>query len=272
MGSKKHLHYLSQMITRNFLPQDGPRTFLQYDPATRELKPRNIDRLFSRYKPWGQEFENFLGGNTYENKPAPLLKELARFPFKRAFIYKRDCIEEPQFNAEIITEEDKRKLLSKLLFQTVLFQRSGEKPQPEVESFLSNLISSDFDPGLHILLVEINPRFNYPPLILTDTMAFLFICPDNNEKPIGHVGFMFPISEKRFLLWVSQRNDYTYFCAKYRDINYLNLCRIEQNDKKCVIALAKSKYNEIYLKSLIRESALFSSHETVQIRTEREWM
>lgn len=272
MGSKKHLHYLSQMITRNFLPQDGPHTFLQYDPAKEKIERRNIDRLFSRYKPWSQEFEEFLGGNTYENKLGPLLKELVCLPIKKAYIYRRNDIEEAQFYAEAITEEEKQKLLSKLLLQTILLQRSDEKPQSDVESELEHLFLSGFALKFHVLLVEINPRYICPPLILTDGMVFEFVCPDNNKKSLGHLGFMFPISEKRFLLWVSQRSDYTYFCAKYKNINYLNLCRIEQHDKKCTIALAKTEYNEIYLKSLIREIPFFSSNETVQIRTEREWM
>lgn len=272
MGKTKNMHYLSQMISRNFADKNGPRTYLEYDLAKGKIEPRNIDKLFSKYKPWGQEFENLLGGNEYENKLAPLLKELVHVPFKRAFIYKKDCVEEPQFNAKAIAEKNKRKLLSKLLFQTVLLQRSGEKPQPEIEASLSSLFSSDFDPSLHLMLVEINPRFNYPPLILTDAMVFFFICPDSNKESIGHMGFMFPICEKRFLLWVSQSSDYAYFCEKYQNINYLNLCRIEQQNKKCIIALAKTKQNEIYLNSLIREIPFFSSHETVQICTEREWM
>lgn len=272
MGSKKHMHYLSQMISRNFIAPNSPHTFLQYDPAQEKIEPRNIRRLFSRYKPWSQEFEEFLAGNTYENKLAPLLKELVCLPIKRLFIYKRNGIEEAQFYAETITEEEKQKLLSKLFLQTILLQRSDEKPQSDVESELEHLFLSGFALKFHLLLVEINPRYICPPLILTDGMVFEFICPDDNKKSLGHLGFMFPISEKRFLLWVSQRSDYTYFCAKYKNINYLNLCRIEQHDKKCTIALAKTEYNEIYLKSLIREIPFFSSSETVQISTEREWM
>ena len=55
------------------------------------------------------------------------------------------------------------------------------------------------------------------------------------------------------------------------DKDYLNLCRIEQHEKKCVIALAKTERNEAYMKRLIREIPFFKSHEPISIRTTREW-
>ena len=265
------MHYLSQMITRNFLPKNGLHTFWMYDPSREKLETRNINRLFSKYRPWGQEFEELLSGNQYENRIAPLLKELNQKTMERGRILTRTGVEEPQFNAVSITDKIEYNLLSKLIFQIVLLQRSREKSEPETEKIIKELFERDLNIHFNILLVEIHPLYICPPLILTDGMLFLFICPDDRRGNLGHMGFMFPISEKRFLLYISNKDDFIFFCRKFRNINYLNLCRIEQHEKKCVIALAKTEQNEAYMKHLIREIPFFKSHEPVSIRTTREW-
>ena len=271
MSNTKNMHYLSQMITRNFLPKNGLHTFWMYDPSRGKLETRNIDRLFSKYRPWGQEFEALLSGNQYENRIAPLLKELNQKTMERGRILTRTGVEEPQFNAVSITDKIEYNLLSKLIFQIVLLQRSGEKPEPETEKITEELFKRDFNIRFNILLVEIHPLYICPPLILTDGMLFFFICPDDRRENLGHMGFMFPISEKRFLLYISNKDDFIFFCRKYHNINFLNLCRIEQHEKKCVIALAKTERNEAYMKHLIQEIPFFKSHEPVSIRTTREW-
>ena len=120
-------------------------------------------------------------------------------------------------------------------------------------------------------LVEINPRGNYAPLILTDGLLFSFLCPNYDPKTLGHICFMVPISEQRFLLWVNGKKDFDFFCRKYSNIHYLNLCRIEQHEKKCKIALAKNPKNEMYLKGLVSQISNFNSNEHVKISTIRDW-
>lgn len=272
MSNTKNMHYLSQMISRNFTAKDGPRTFLQYDFSIAKAEIRNIKNLFSRYKPWGQNLENVLSGDSYENRLAPLLKELAHCPISKRKILGAHGLIEAQFNSVVIEDEKKKDLLSKLLLQNFLLQRSSKKTEGNSDLMLSQIFDVGIRFASNLLLVEINPRYICPPLILTDGMVFLFICPDKTQKSLGHFGFMFPISEKRFLLWVSNADDSGFFCAKYRNINYLNLCRIEQHDKKCIVALSKTKQNEWYLQSLVRQISSFSSNEAIAIRTEREWM
>lgn len=274
MQETNKMHYLSKMISRNFLPKNSSRTFLEFNPEKGKIEDRNIKNLFSKCRPWGQEFEHFLSGNNYENCIAPLLKELVAHPIKRKRILKNNGFQEAQFNAEEIVEKDKQNILSKLFLQTVLLQRSKQIAEAEIEQkltevFLSNM--SNITEQLKLLLVEIHPQYICPPLILTDGMCFAFVCPNNNKKSLGHIGFMFPISEKRFLLWISKIEDYYYFGQKYSDINYLNLCRIEEHDKKCTIALGKTERNEMYLQALIRQIPFFSSGDNVKIHTTREW-
>ncbi len=272
MSKTKNMHYLSQMISRNFTAKDGPRTFLQYDFSTATAEIRNIKNLFSRYKPWGQNLENVLSGDSYENKLAPLLKELVHWPIARQKILGSCGLVEAQFNSVVIENEKKKKLISKLLLQNFLLQRSSKRAEDDSDLILSHVFDTGIRFPSNLLLVEVHPQYICPPLILTDGMVFLFICPDKNKEALGHFGFMFPISERRFLLWVSNADDCGYFCAKYKDINYLNLCRIEQHDKKCIVALAKTEPNERYLLSLVRQVPFFSSHDAIAIRTTREWM
>lgn len=271
MAKTKNMHYLSQMISRNFSEKDSVRTFLLYDPNTRIICDRNINKLFSAHRPWGQDFENVLSGNDYENVLSPILRDLASCKIDRHTIIGPSEITECQFNGIIIDDDKQRSALSKLVLQSILLQRSAEKPQAEIEAKLMEIFTSDFALKMNLGLVEINPRGNYAPLILTDGLLFSFLCPNNDPKTLGHICFMVPISEQRFLLWVNGKKDFDFFCRKYSNIHYLNLCRIEQHEKKCKIALAKNPKNEMYLKGLVSQMANFNSDEQVKISIIRDW-
>lgn len=271
MKRTKNNHYLSKTILNNFLCESTSRSFLEYNPISKHLKTRNIDRLFSARRIWGQDFENLLNGNMYENKIGPMLKELASCPVERKKIMTSTGIAEAQFNAEIITDSQIKEYLSKLLLQTILLQRSQMQSDTHDEMILTKFWEAKVKLNLLLLLCEINPNGNYPPLVLTDGMPFSFLCPDKKENSAGHICFMFPITESRFLLWVSYPEDASYFVKIYQNINYLNLCRIEQHDKKCKIALQKNDRNEQYLNYLIQQIPSFSSGSPIQIRATREW-
>lgn len=266
---KKNMHYLSQCISINFLPNDKSKTFWQYNPETREIVPKNIEKLFARRRSWGQELEEVLAGNSYENKMGPLLKELSQKNMERLRIFGPTGIKEVQFNAEEIENSEHIKLLSKLLLQIVLLQRSAESPNEEIEKVLRVFFgSNEIALNMHLLLVEINPKMSSPPLVLIDGMPFLYVVPDLTNKTSGHCCFMFPISERRFLLWISKKEDYTYFAAKYKNIHYLNLCRISQHEKKCRVACA----NREYLEQLVQNMSLFNENSKIPIIIERNWV
>ena len=271
MSKTKNMHFLSQSISKNFIPYGASNTFLQYNPISQNMKPVNIKKLFSKKYIWSQEFEELLNGNNYENKLAPILKELATQDMERGVNYTDQCIQMAQFNATQICEAEQRQFLDKLILQIMLLQMSnGVSDSAQMQEVLRQVYTHGIQPQLNLLLVEVNPLGNYPPLILTDGMLFHFLAPDLQKQSLGHVCFMFPISEQRFLLWVSQLQDYYFFCQKYADINFLNLSRVEQHDKKCKIALHKNERNEQYLKDLIEQIETFSSGERVAIRSARE--
>lgn len=270
MSKTKNMHYLSQTISRNFIIDKESKTFLEYNPISKNIKPRNIVRLFSKRNIWGQDFEKVLNGNDYENKLAVVLKSLVSKSIEKGREISGEKIIEAQFNA-VLVEKESEQILSKLILQTVLLQRSEATPDKNIEELLSSLYQSMWKELHKILLVEVNPSGNYPPLVLIDGMLFVFISPDPHSNSLGHVCFMFPISEKRFLLWVSQPEDYRFFAAKYSDINFLNLSRIEQNDKKCRIALPKSEKNEKYLRLLTSQIDTFTSNESISIHLQRKW-
>lgn len=271
MKKTKNMHYLSQMISRNFVEKDSPQTFLLYDPFKNQISERNIKKLFSGHKPWGEDFEKKLSGDDYENSLAPILKDLATcYIPKNVIIGPKEIIIAP-FNGIVIEEAEKRSMLSKLFFQTVLLQRSNEKPDSQTENSIAKMIQADQKLNMCLVLVEISSINNSIPLVLTDGLLFPFITPNNRPDSAGSVCFMFPLSEKRFLLWVNGASDANYFVSKYRDINYLNLCRIEQHEKKCKIALAKNQRNEKYLNELRVQIPSFDSHDPMPICYSREW-
>ena len=269
MAKTKNMHYLSQCISINFLSNDKPKTFWEYNPETGKTVPKNIEKLFARRRSWGQELEEVLSGNSYENKMGPLLKELSQKKMKRLRVFGPTGIREVQFNAEEIENSEHTKLLSKLLLQIALLQRSVKSPDEEVEKVLREIFASDgIAINMHLLLVEINPLMPSPPLVLIDGMTFHYIVPDLTGKTAGHGCFMFPISERRFLLWISKKEDYTYFAAKYKNIHYLNLCRISQHEKKCRVACA----NKEYLEQLVQNMSLFNENSKMPITIERNWV
>lgn len=271
MSKTKNMHFLSQSISKNFISNGTSNTFLQYNPISKNTKPVNIKKLFSRKHIWSQEFEEILSGNNYENKLAPILKELATREMERGARFTGEDVQMAQFNAAPICDAEQKQLLDKLIFQTVLLQMSnGVSDGAQMQEVLKEVYTHGIQLPLNLLLVEVNPLGHYPPLILTDGMLFHFLAPDLQKQSLGHVCFMFPISEQRFLLWVSQLQDYYFFCQKYADINFLNLSRVEQHDKKCKIALHKNERNEKYLKDLIVQIETFSSGERVAIRSARE--
>ena len=75
MSKTKNDHYLSQCISKNFIQNDN-NTFWQYDCSRRILQQKNITKLFSRRRVWGQQFEKMI--NTHmENDIAPILKRFS---------------------------------------------------------------------------------------------------------------------------------------------------------------------------------------------------
>ena len=142
MAKTKNMHYLSQCISINFLPNDKPKTFWEYNPETGKTVPKNIEKLFARRRSWGQELEEVLSGNSYENKMGPLLKELSQKKMKRLRVFGPTGIREVQFNAEEIQNSEHTKLLSKLLLQIALLQRSVKSPDEEVEKVLREIFAS----------------------------------------------------------------------------------------------------------------------------------
>ena len=261
MSKKKNMHYLSQCITKNFAPKDSNKTFWQYDCAVKgPLQQRNVSKLFSSKHTWSQEFEDILSSNHYENVLGPLLRKLCDKEVKKGFIIGPNKIETFQFNAEQITDSGEIKLLNRLFLQTLLMQKSNNK-ECAPDDILSEIFQNELNLGMNLLLVEINPWGKYPPLILTDGMLFFTLAPDKSKDSIGHMNFFFPINENRFILWTSTKDDYTFFAKQYQDINFLNLCRIEQHGKKCRIA----SFNKKYLENLIPLIENFSSNMAPEI-------
>ena len=238
------MHYLSQCISINFLKKDAPKTFWVYDIPSRRLVSRNIDKLFSNLKTWGQAFENILRGNDYENKLAPLLKDLCSRKIDKFHVIGPNCIYEAMYNGLYIENEEEKRVLWKLFLQMVLLQRSFEMPDSNTEEILAKIyqLNDGNYPQMAVSLFEINSTSGDAPLILIDGMMFSFIVPDAEPETAGHICFMFPINETRLLLWTSKENDYKYFAQKYNNIHYLNLCRINQHEKKCRIASANKEY------------------------------
>lgn len=266
MAKTKNNHYLSQCISINFVEGYNPKTFWEYNPTTKEIRPKNINRLFAKRRAWGQGLESVIADD-FENKLGPILKKYAECKIQRGRILGSKGIAEVQFNGFIIQNKSDKSTLSKLLCQTLLLQKSNTSPDEESESKLSEIFHSpaDFTQTLMLSLFEVNPRLNCPPLVLLDGMTFVFLVPENDGNNIGHIGFMFPISESRLLLWTSRKEDMSYFAKRFMDIHSLNLSRINQHDKKGRIASA----NREYLSKLIQDIDSFTEQGSVQIKTER---
>lgn len=69
------------------------------------------------------------------------------------------------------------------------------------------------------------------------------------------------------MFW-GDKEDFNYFTNKYQIIDYLNLYRIEQHNKKCRIA----SQNKQYIESLAKRIPLFNSGENhITINISRSW-
>ncbi len=276
MGKKtKNNHYLSQCISKNFMVKES-EPFWEYD-FDRNMGPRmkGLERLFAGRRLWAQELEDTIGAEM-ENRLSGLIKRLAEEPVKRYQSIGKTSINELQFNGYVIESEEERRILSKLILQTFLMQRNNAREENKnLDHILKEFFKQmDFSDKMNIALLEINPLWYHPPLILVDGMLFSFFVPEkvdrrkdnkDNKESIGHLCFMFPISTERFLIW-GNKTDADYFVMRFQNIDYLNLCRIEQQDKKCKIATQ----DKIYLESLIKRVPGFDSGEgAVRITAER---
>jgi len=265
MSKTKNNHYLSEHISKNFRVNKG-MPFWEYDCATQiGPKQRSLDRLFATRNLWGQRMEDTIS-NAFENDLARELKLLVSCSIERKRIITCKGMVEPQFNGIIIKETERRKLLGKLFLQAVFLQRSNAKEKDNnAEKVAIRFLTSDIDINMNVVLAEINPLFKYPPLILVDGMLFIVIVPETkNKEKLGHISFFFPISTKRFLFW-GGKDDFDYFVYKFQNIDFLNLSRIQQHDKKCKIATQDIEY----LKSLIGLMKNFSINEKVSIISSR---
>lgn len=270
MKETKRNHYLSQCISKNFITE-GNKMFWQYDcSGKKQIVAKNITRLYSELRIWNQELEDCLS-HSWENELAEDLKYLVNKKMQRVMIPGREGFVVPQFHIEPITDVNMEKRLSKLIFQTILLQRKNAKEKDiQIEKNIKEFYERDFSMKLPVSLVEINPIVPYyPPLILVDGMLFIYYIPHANKKngTSGHIAFMFPISTKRMLIW-GNREALDYFCQEYQNIHYLNLCRIEQQNKKCKIATQNKQYMEILVPQI---DGFYSKAGHVQIKIQREW-
>lgn len=249
MSKVKNQHYLSRCISKNFITKDNKK-FYEYDCNNKKIKEKNIENLFSARRIWGQDFEQILS-KEYENKLSVILNKYANININRVRIPFKSHFEETQFNGLVVENEDDRIVLSKLLIQQLLLQKKNKGMIDDMEEKnLSYFFKYSKGIAGNIVLVEINPLMFSCPLILIDTMSFAYFVPDINKKDIiGHIQFMFPITPYRFLIWGNEE-DLNYFCYKYRNIHYLNLCRIEQQEKKCRIATQDKEYLELLVKQI----------------------
>lgn len=257
-------HYLSQCIITNFIIRDD-HTFYEYDCGKEELRIKNARKLFSDFRLWSSEFESILDSH-FENELGPILKTFATCTVKRGVRFGPQSMREAQFNGFQINDEEMCKTLSKLFFQQILIHfKSKSDNADQMENVMKTAFSGDGLSLQYPILVEINPLVKWPPLILIDGMFFLFAAPDNDKSKLCHISFMFPISESRMLIW-GDINDYKFFARKFKNITYLNLCRIEQQGKVCKIA----SQNQEYLKLLIGKINYFNSGEKIRISSARD--
>lgn len=267
MGKTKNNHYLSQHISKNFRVIEH-QPFWEYDCSAQiGPKQRSVERLFAGRKLWSQQMEDTIG-HAFENDLARELKWLANCPVEKARRITDKVIVEAQFNGFIIEKEELRRLLDKLLLQTMFLQHyNAREKDNNAEDWVIRSLTNDMNFNVNVMLVEINPLMTSPPLILIDGMTFMVFIPErNNKENLGHICFFFPISTKRFLFWGNEQ-DFLFFANKYQNIDFLNLSRIQQHRKKCKIATQ----DIIYLNSLISRIPIFKSNEQVDISIERYW-
>ena len=252
-------HYLSQCYIKNFA-KVGHETFFEYDCVSKTFQTRNIKKLFAGYRYWSDTFEVGLSIK-YENELANILKKLANYPIKRQVFISRDKLIIPEFLCVQIVDESDRRSISKLLLQQILIQQkssdsSDKIPEDQLEAIF---FSEGIDLGCPVLF-EITQESNMPPLLLIDSIFFSFIAPSMDKEKLGNLCFVCPISSNRLVIWGNDE-DCNFFARKYADINYLNLCRIEQQEKKCRIASQNNEYL-VWLSNRIHQ---FDSRESTRI-------
>lgn len=256
-------HYLSRCYIRNFITEEND-TFFEYDCARKKITPKNYNKLFASYRNWSDDFEQVLGKN-FENFLGPVLKKYSNASVKTNYILGPKSIEISQFSAFQIQDEADREVLSKLLYQQFLIQQLGtdtDRKAPE------HILSDIFKKGVKLqypILIENKSNTSIFPYILMDGIMFTFIAPDKNISKLGHVCFVCAISPSRLLLWGTEI-DYYFFCKKYQNNNYFNLCCIEQQGKTCKIA----SQNKEYITFLSKAVEAFKSGENVKIRASRD--
>ncbi len=268
MSKAPHQHYLAKCMIKNFI-QRNSEPFWQYDCSKGgPIKPRNIATLFAKQRIWGQEFENSIGRHM-ENRIAPILKRLAECSIERIRIPGPIGFVEPQFNGIHIDSKEDCAMLSKLMLQFVLLQRSNEgQPDSEIEKALTPFFRYDnVIMEIPLFLMEINPLMNAVPLILTDGMTFVFVIPTIKNNALVQVRFAFPINPQRLLIWGTPP-DIEFFAAKYANIHFLNLCRIQQLDKKCTIASQNKEYLERLIPIIPHSD---SGDDSIRISACRDW-
>ena len=268
MNKVKNQHYLSRCISKNFVTTKN-NTFYEYDCGDnnpdKKIREKNINKLFSARRIWGQNIEKKLS-EEFENKLAKILKKYANIKINRFRAPLNTHVKEKEFNALVIDNEEDKNVLSKLLIQQIMLQKKNSNViDDEQEKNLSYFL--EYPGGLegNITLVEIHPSIPIP-LILIDAMLFFYFIPNSdNTDNWGHIQFMFPISTSRFLLW-GNKKDVEYFCYKYQNIHYLNLCRVAQQEKKCRIATQNKEYLELLIKQI---NTLYFDNTQVNIASVR---
>lgn len=267
VGKKKNNHYLSQCISKNFIVNSN-KTFYEYNCSLGgRIKEKNINRLFAARRVWSEKFEDILSYE-YENNLAIDLNNLVNLELETPIIPGPDSLTSAQYICKYIDDEEMIARLSKLKLQIILLQQANNNPQHKNdEELLSKFFEIRSTQKENIVLGELNRYGKYPPFILIDGMMFTFIVPPLNPtgNSAGHICFFFPISTTRFLLWGDNR-DVEYFCTKYSNVDYLNLSRIEQHQKKCRIASQNKKYLEYLIPKI---NYFFSGEQNVKIEAIR---
>ena len=258
-------HYLSKCIIENFIKQDN-KTFLEYNCELKTSRTRNIDKLFAKFRSWDPWFEVELSRN-FEDELAPVLKKYCEIEiFQPPFELSGNNLTVYPMSGFPIETLDDRIIISRLIYQQILIQlskrshRSGVTDEATISLFSKN---SSF--LMHPVIFETNPLIVKEPLIITDGMPFLFVAPAKDPTKICKICYMFPISETRFFIWGNSQ-DCDFFVKKFCNITYLNLCRIEQQEKKCGIA----SQNFEYLNLLIPLIDNFYSGEQIKIESIRD--
>lgn len=258
-------HYLSRCIIENFITQDN-KTFLEYNCELKTSRARNIDKLFAKFRSWDPWFEVELSRN-FEDELAPVLKKYCEVEvFQPHFkLLGNELVVYPMSGFQIEPSYD-RGIISRLINQQILIQLSKRSHRSGVpDEATISLFSKNSSLLMHPAIFETNPLLVKEPLIIVDGMPFLFMAPAKDPTKLCKLCFMFPISETRFFIWGSSE-DCEFFVKKYRNITYLNLCRIEQQDKKCGIA----SQNFEYLSKLIPLIDSFNSGEQIKIELIRD--